>query len=133
MSTAGPPQGARPRGGERRAAPIGGDHTSAARDAPAAGESGFAPDEDGARWTYAGGLTSTNAGPVLAAAAALNLPGNGEVDLTDIEGIDSAAVAVLLALKRRAADEGRPLRFVGIPAALASLAQLYGVEEILGA
>jgi len=44
-----------------------------------------------------------------------------------------AAVAVLLALKRRAADEGRPLRFVGIPAALASLADLYGVEEILGA
>ncbi len=106
---------------------------SAAGDAQAAVESGFAPDEDGARWTYAGELTSTNAGPVLAAAAALNLPGNGEVDLTDVEGIDSAAVAVLLALKRRAADEGRPLRFVGIPAALASLAELYGVEEILGA
>jgi uncharacterized peroxidase-related enzyme len=30
MSTAGPPQGARPPGGERRAAPIGGDPTSAA-------------------------------------------------------------------------------------------------------
>jgi phospholipid transport system transporter-binding protein len=94
---------------------------------------GFAPDEDGARWTYAGELTSANAGPVLAAAAALNLPGNGEVDLTDVEGIDSAAVAVLLALKRRAAEEGRPLRFVGTPTALASLADLYGVEEILGA
>jgi phospholipid transport system transporter-binding protein len=95
-------------------------------------EPGFAPDEAGARWTYAGELTSTNAGPVLAAAAALYLPGSGEVDLTDVEGIDSAAVAVLLALKRRATGEGRPLRFVGIPAALASLADLYGVEEILG-
>ena len=40
---------------------------------------------------------------------------------------------MLLALKRRAADEGRPLRFVDVPAALASLAELYGVEEILGA
>ncbi len=30
MSAAGPPQGARPPGGERRTAPIGGDHTSAA-------------------------------------------------------------------------------------------------------
>ena len=106
---------------------------SAAGNGQAAVESGFAPDEDGARWTYAGELTSTNAGPVLAAAAALNLPGNGEVDLTDVVGIDSAAVAVLLALKRRAAGEGRPLRFVGIPAALASLAELYGVKEILGA
>jgi phospholipid transport system transporter-binding protein len=103
-----------------------------AGNAQSAVEPGFAPDEAGARWTYAGELTSTNAGPVLAAAAALNLPGSGEVDLTDVEGIDSAAVAVLLALKRRAAGEGQPLRFVGIPAALASLAELYGVEEILG-
>jgi phospholipid transport system transporter-binding protein len=105
---------------------------SAADDAQVAAGSGFAPDADGARWICAGELTSANAGPVLAAAAALNLPGGGEVDLTDVKGIDSAAIAVLLALKRRAADEGRPLRFVGIPAALASLAELYGVEEILG-
>ena len=105
---------------------------SAARDAQTAAGSGFAPDGDGARWTYAGELTSANAGPVLAAAAALKLPDTGEIDLRDVEGIDSAAVAVLLALKRRAADEGRPLRFVGIPPSLASLADLYGVEEILG-
>ena len=130
MSAAGPPQGARPPGGAARSA-VRGEHTSAPRDAQAAVESGFAAGGDGARWTYAGELTSANAGPVLAAAAALNLPGSGEVDLTDVEGIDSAAVAVMLALKRRAADEGRPLRFVGIPAALASLADLYGVEEIL--
>ena len=130
MSAAGPPQGARPPGGAARSA-VRGEPTSAARDAQVAVESGFAPDGDCARWTYAGDLTSANAGPVLAAAAALKLPGAGEVDLTDVEGIDSAAVAVLLALKRRATDEGRPLRFVGIPAALASLADLYGVEEIL--
>jgi len=96
-------------------------------------DAGFAPDDGGARWTYAGALTSANAGTVLAAAGALKLPSAGEVDLRNVEGIDSAAVAVLLALKRRAADEGRPLRLVGIPASLASLAQLYGVEEILGA
>jgi phospholipid transport system transporter-binding protein len=106
---------------------------SAAREEPLAVESGFAPDADGARWAYVGELTSANAGTVLAAAAALKLPGAGEVDLRDLEAIDSAAVAVLLALKRRAADEGQPLRFVGIPASLASLADLYGVEEILGA
>ena len=130
MSAAGPPQGARPPGGAARSA-VRGEPTSAARDTQAPAGSGFAPDGDGARWTYAGELTSTNAGPALAAAAALNLPGNGEVDLAAVGSIDSAAVAVLLALKRRAADEGRPLRFVGIPAALASLADLYGVEEIL--
>jgi phospholipid transport system transporter-binding protein len=106
---------------------------SGTRDAQAAVASGFATGGDGARWTCTGDLTSANAGPVLAAAAALKLPGAGEVDLADVEGIDSAAVAVLLALKRRAADEGRPLRFVGIPPSLASLANQYGVEEIRGA
>jgi ABC-type transporter Mla MlaB component len=35
-------------------------------------------------------------------------------------------------LRPRAA-KNLPLRFVGIPAPLASLAELYGVEEILGA
>jgi phospholipid transport system transporter-binding protein len=106
---------------------------SVARRAQPAAESGFAPDAEGARWTCAGELTSANAGTVLAAAAALALPAGGDVDLSAVEGIDSAAVAVLLALKRRAADEDKPLRFVGVPAALASLAELYGVEEILGA
>ena len=106
---------------------------SATRDALAGAEPGFVPDAGGARWTYRGELTSANAGAVLAAAGALTLPADGEVDLRGVEEIDSAAVAVLLALKRRAADKSPPLRFVGIPASLASLAELYGVEEILGA
>jgi len=106
---------------------------SATGDALAGAEPGFAPDAGGTRWTYAGKLTSANAGAVLAAAGKLTLPADGEVDLGGVEEIDSAAVAVLLALKRRAADKSPPLRFVGIPASLASLADLYGVEEILGA
>lgn len=93
----------------------------------------FVPAGDGARWTYAGALTHANAGAVLAASAAVPLPATGEVDLAGMGAVDSAAVAVLLALKRRASDEGRPLRFVGIPPALASLAELYGVEEIVAA
>ena len=52
---------------------------------------------------------------------------------TDIGAIDSSAVAVLLALKRRADEEGKPLRFAHVPAALAALAEVYGVEAILGA
>jgi phospholipid transport system transporter-binding protein len=98
-----------------------------------AAHAGFAPVGDGTRWSYAGALTCANARAALAGAVALPLPTEGEVDLRDVDAIDSAAVAVLLALKRRADEEGRPLRFVGVPAALASLAQVYGVEEILGA
>jgi phospholipid transport system transporter-binding protein len=92
---------------------------------------GFVGDDIDARWTYVGALTYANAGAVLAAAASLPLPATGEIDLADIDAVDSTAVAVLVALKRRAAGEGRPLTFVNVPAALSALADLYGVEEIL--
>ncbi len=91
----------------------------------------FAPSADGARWSFAGALTCANAGVVLAASAAVPLPSAGEIDLAGMGAVDSAAVAVLLALKRRASEERKPVRFVGVPAALTSLAALYGVEEIV--
>jgi phospholipid transport system transporter-binding protein len=95
-------------------------------------ESGFAPDHEGARWIFTGSLTFANAGPVLAATRALPLPAGGEVDLDDLDGIDSSAVAVLVALLRRAAEEGKSLRFSHAPPAVAALAEVYGVEWILG-
>jgi len=95
--------------------------------------SGFVADAEGVRWSFAGALTYANAGAVLAAARALPLPASGEVDLVRIGAVDSATVAVLLALKRRASDEGRPLAFVNVPAALDALSELYGVEEIVAA
>ncbi len=70
---------------------------------------------------------------MLAATEALTLPARGDVDLDNIGAIDSSAVAVLVALARRAAEEGRPLRFVHVPSALVALAEVYGVGEILGA
>ncbi len=95
--------------------------------------SGFVAEADGARWSFAGALTYANAGTVLAAANALPLPSGGEVDLARIGAVDSATVALLLALKRRAGEEGRRLAFVNVPAALAALSELYGVEEIVAA
>lgn len=102
-------------------------------DASVAFDAGFAPDHHGARWSYIGSLTFANAGAVLAATAGVALPTDGEVDLENVGAIDSSAVAVLLALKRRAETEGKPLRFVRLPAALSALADVYGVESILGA
>jgi ABC-type transporter Mla MlaB component len=96
-------------------------------------EPGFAPDHDNKRWLYSGSLTFANAGSVLAVTKALPLPAEGEVDLDDLTGIDSSAVAVLIALARRATEEGKPLRFAHVPAAVAALAQVYDVEWILGA
>ena len=101
------------------------------RGANAEAGAGFASDTDNGRWTFAGPLTYANAGPVLAAALEMTLPSGGEVDLNDVDAVDSAAVAVLLALKRRAANEGRSLVFANVPTALTTLADLYGVGEML--
>ena len=78
-----------------------------------------------------GALTFAEAGPVLSAASAHALPREGIVDCSGIGAFDSAAVAVLLALKRRAAAESRPLAFASLPVGLEALAKLYDVEEIL--
>jgi len=92
---------------------------------------GFLADSSGARWTYAGALTFAEAAAALSSASALPLPRDGVVDCGGIGAFDSAAVAVMLSLRRRASDEGKPLAFAGLPARLEALATLYDVEEML--
>lgn len=87
----------------------------------------------GDRWQFAGTLTFDDAAAVFAGAQALPLPASGIIDLTGLEHADSAALAVLLALRRRAATEGRDLAFAGMPATVASLARVYGIEELFAA
>jgi len=59
------------------------------------------------------------------------LPANGIVDFTGLLHADSAALVIIIALKRRAAAEGRALSATGLPASLRSLAVVYGVENLL--
>ncbi len=54
------------------------------------------------------------------------------LDASALQQLDTSALAVLLACQRQAAALGRPLRVVGAPAKLTQLAQLYGVESLLG-
>ncbi len=79
----------------------------------------------------AGSMTMDCVATVLAASTELPLPATGIIDLERVEAVDSAGVALLLAWQRRAAAEGKPLTVAHIPSSLASLAQLYGVEELL--
>jgi len=92
----------------------------------------FAASDDGERWTYAGKLTFENAETVLEAARALPLPTRGVADLAGLAHADSAALAVLLALKRRADVEGAGLAFASVPDTLVSLARVYGVDALVG-
>lgn len=52
-----------------------------------------------------------------------------EIDLSQVQRADSAALALLLAAQRRAGQTGQPLRVTGAPSNLAVLAQLYGVSD----
>ncbi|MBI5919100.1 MAG: STAS domain-containing protein [Nitrosomonadales bacterium] len=64
-------------------------------------------------------------GPVAPGAAAL------VVDLSEVGVVDSAAVGLLLAWLRQAQKSSVELRFENLPQNLTSLAQMYGVAELL--
>jgi phospholipid transport system transporter-binding protein len=85
----------------------------------------------GERWLLAGALTVDTAASVLESSRNAALPKSGIIDLSGVDAVDSAAVAVLLAWRRRAAVEGVELSFTGAPANLGALAELYGVEELV--
>jgi len=57
--------------------------------------------------------------------------GAAEIDLSRLERFDSAAVAALLAWRRTAQSMGLSLRIASVPTALQSLANLYGVAELI--
>ncbi|HQU48770.1 MAG TPA: STAS domain-containing protein [Casimicrobiaceae bacterium] len=94
--------------------------------------SGFSLADGGARWVFAGQLVFDNAETVLEAARELPLPAGGQVDLSGLGHADSSALAVLLALRRRAAAERKALAYASMPPLLASLARVYGVDELIG-
>jgi len=91
----------------------------------------FTSADGGARWTFHGALTMDDAAHVLEAADALALPSKGIVDFRGLLQADSAALAVMIALKRRASLEGRTLMLTSLPEAIKSLAVVYGVEKLL--
>ena len=57
--------------------------------------------------------------------------GSADIDLSRMERFDSAAVAALRVWRRAARSAGLSLRIAGVPAGLQSLADLYGVADLL--
>jgi phospholipid transport system transporter-binding protein len=54
------------------------------------------------------------------------------VDLGGVTEVDSSALSLLLEWRRQALRANRAVRYVNLPANLKSLAELYGVTELLG-
>jgi phospholipid transport system transporter-binding protein len=86
---------------------------------------------DGDRWRFSGQLVFSDAAAVYDAIERMPLPRSGVVDFGGMAHADSSALAVLLALKRRAAVERAPLSFVAMPPVLGSLARVYDIEALL--
>jgi phospholipid transport system transporter-binding protein len=64
-------------------------------------------------------------------AARTDLPERLIIDFSQVTGVDSSAVALLLEWRRRAQQRGKTLTYVNLPANLLALARLYGVAELI--
>jgi phospholipid transport system transporter-binding protein len=84
---------------------------------------------------FESGATLTHASATAALAAGLQriAAGANGVDCAPLTQFDSSALAVLLAWERAAQARGATFEIVNLPAGLASLAQAYGVDTLIGA
>jgi phospholipid transport system transporter-binding protein len=106
---------------------------ASATDSANATPDAFVAIDAGARWRFDGALTMDTGAVALEGSRALPLPGAGVVDFSGLRHADSAALAVMIALKRRGTAEGRAIALAGVPPTLMSLAVVYGVEQLLAA
>ena len=87
---------------------------------------------EGGRCALQGPVTMRNVTAALAESARLFDGPHIVVDLGGITEVDSSAISLLLEWRRAAIAASRRIEFVNLPANLKSLADLYGVSELLG-
>jgi phospholipid transport system transporter-binding protein len=84
------------------------------------------------RCTVQGPVTANNVLSLLAQGAERFTGSRVTVDLSGVTEVDSSALSLLLEWRREAARNGREISYHNLPASLRSLADLYGVTELLG-
>jgi phospholipid transport system transporter-binding protein len=88
---------------------------------------------DGGRCAVRGPITINNVVTLLAEGNGLFGAAQATVDLAAVTEVDSSALSLLLEWRREALRNGRSIRYLNLPANLKSLAELYGVTELIGA
>ena len=83
------------------------------------------------RCVVQGPVTMATATQVLEESARVFSGSRIVVDLAGVTEVDSAAVSLLLEWRRRARAENRTVEFANVPVNVQSLAELYGVSELL--
>jgi phospholipid transport system transporter-binding protein len=86
---------------------------------------------EGERLVVSGPVTVANVTTLLEQARAPLAEGVRSVDLGEVTELDSSLLALLLAWMREAHARGGTLTFSRLPRELGTLAQLYGVAELL--
>lgn len=76
-------------------------------------------------------LVIDNATKLLAAGCAALQAGEQVIDLGAVNAADSSALAVMLGWLRAADASRSTIKFANIPAGVRSLAELYGISELL--
>ena len=87
---------------------------------------------EGGRCALQGPITMQTVTAVLEESARLFAGEHVLVDLGGVTEVDSSAVSLLLEWRREAARANRRIEFANLPGNLKSLAELYGVSELLG-
>ena len=88
---------------------------------------------DGERCSVQGAITMLNATAVLEESRRAFQGPSVVVDLSGLTEVDSSALSLLLEWRRVAAAEKRSIRYTNLPSNLRTLADLYGVSELIQA
>ena len=88
---------------------------------------------DDTRCRIGGAVTVDNVGGLLRELLPRIAKGVDTLDLSGVETADSAALALVFSAMRQARQSGRTLACTGLPDSFTTLAELYGVSELLPA
>lgn len=86
---------------------------------------------DDGRCTLQGPVTQESVVALLDQGKELFTAPQVTVDLAAVTEVDSSALSLLLEWRREARRGGRGIRYLNLPANLKSLADLYGVTELI--
>jgi phospholipid transport system transporter-binding protein len=81
----------------------------------------------------AGAVTVDSVGGLLRELQPQFAQGIDTLDFSGVETADSAALALVFSAMRQARRAGRTLALIGLPASFTTLAELYGVSDLLPA
>lgn len=87
--------------------------------------------QNGNIWALQGDVTLQEVMSVLKQAEALQMPAQLVVDFAGVTDVDTSAISLMLEWMRQAQRENKQVAFEHVSADLLSLAQLYGVQDML--